>query len=821
MAVQLYSFILGTLITSSMKKYFIVLITFLMGQNLLLAQNFEKTKDLEHYKGYFDTFYDGTTDKLYLQINNLDQDFLYVYSLSSGIGSNDIGLDRGQLGNEQVVHFKKMGQKILLVQPNLKYRANTDNVLEKKSVEQAFAKSVLFGFPIVEAKNGSYLIELTEFLMQDAHGVTDRLASRGQGNYKLDQSKSALNFERTKSFPDNVEFDVLLTFTGKAKGGNIRSVTPTSSNVTVNQHHSFVKLPDDKFEKRKFDPRSGAYPFSYYDYATPVEEPIVKRYIPRHRLAKKNPEAAVSEAVEPIIYYLDNGTPEPVRSALLEGGQWWNQAFEAIGYKNAFQVKILPDDADPMDVRYNVIQWVHRSTRGWSYGASVRDPRTGEIIKGHVSLGSLRIRQDFMIAQALMNAPFKNSDDNVDPMLEMAIARIRQLSAHEIGHTLGFAHNFAASTNNRASVMDYPHPYLEFKDDQMDFSNAYATGIGDWDKVTVAYAYSDFPAGTDEDSALNAILAKAEKDGLRYISDQDARPKGGAHALAHLWDNGANAYDELNRILSVRKQAIDNFSIDNIKTAEPFSVMEDVFVPLYFLHRYQTEAAAKVVGGLDYNYKVKGDSQIAVKWLPKKTQQLALNSIIKTLQPEHLTIPKDKLNLFAPRSIGYNRTRESFKSKMGVGFDALGAAETAAEMTASLLLHPQRANRMVQQKGMDQNQLGLQEVLEQLLNATVKAKLQSGLEGEVQQIINWTVLQEMMHLASSKESYPQVTATVLFEMMKLKTYLGEGKRATDPSAILLKKEVEGFIANPKGYKVKTEAPTIPDGSPIGMDCMQD
>jgi len=496
-----------------------------------------------------------------------------------------------------------------LVQPNMTFRALTDNALEKKSVEQAFAKSVLFGFKIESEANGKYIIDITDFLMQDTHGVARRLKMNKQGAYSLDKSKSAMAMDRTKAFPKNIEFDVLLTFKGQPEGRNIRSVVPRASLVTVAQHHSFIELPDDGYQQRAFDTRSGSYPFSYYDYATPVESPLVKRFIRRHRLEKKEPNAAVSEAVKPIIYYLDNGTPEPVRSALLEGGRWWNQAFEAIGYKDAFQLKMLPDDADPLDVRYNVIQWVHRSTRGWSYGSSITDPRTGEIMKGHVSLGSLRIRQDFLIAQAFMNKPFAERDDNHKQMLDMAIARIRQLSAHEIGHTLGFAHNYAASTNNRASVMDYPHPQFSVADKTISFSNAYATGIGDWDKVSVAYSYASFPESVNEREGLNQILNKAKEKGLRYITDQDARPKGSAHVLAHLWDNGKNVSEELDAMLNLRKTAIDNFSIDNIRTGEPNSVLEDVFVPLYFFHRYQTEGVAKVVGGLEYNYAVKGDGQ--------------------------------------------------------------------------------------------------------------------------------------------------------------------------------------------------------------------
>ncbi len=479
------------------------------------GQSITNKKNLESYKGYFNFLYDESEDKIYLEVDALNQEFLYVNSLSSGVGSNDIGLDRGQLGNEQVVYFQKAGNKLLLIQPNLKFRALTNNALEKRSVEQAFAKSVLFGFPIKEKKGKSYYIDLTPFLMRDAHGVSNRLKGRGQGSYSLDKTKSALALERTKAFPKNVEFEAMLTFAGDPKGREIRSVAPNASLVTVVQHHSFVALPEPGYQMRKYDPRSGSWQMGYYDYATPVEEPIMKRFITRHRLEKKDLNATVSEAVEPIIYYLDNGTPEPVRSALLEGGRWWNQAFEAIGFKDAFQVKMLPDDADPLDVRYNVIQWVHRSTRGWSYGGSVVDPRTGEIIKGHVSLGSLRIRQDFMIAQALMNQPFAERDDNHQAMLDLALARIRQLSAHEIGHTLGFAHNFAASVNDRASVMDYPHPKFSINNGEIDFSDAYAKGIGAWDKVSVAYAYADFPEGTQEKEALLQILEEAQKRGLR------------------------------------------------------------------------------------------------------------------------------------------------------------------------------------------------------------------------------------------------------------------------------------------------------------------
>ncbi|MFS4415673.1 zinc-dependent metalloprotease [Maribacter sp. 2307ULW6-5] len=779
------------------------------------AQFLEGKKSLDRYAGFFDFYVDNAEDKVYLEVKELEKEFLYVYSLSSGIGSNDIGLDRGQLGNEQLVYFKKAGNKLLLVQPNLKYRALTENDLERTSVEQAFAKSILGGFTIKEAHNGTYLIDLTPFLMRDAHGVANRLKSRGQGTYALDKEKSALARERTKAFPRNVEFDVTMTFAGEPKGQWIRSVAPNPQLVTVAQHHSFIALPEKGYEKRVFDPRSGSYPFSYYDYATPVQSSILKRYVTRHRLEKKNPEAEMSEAVEPIVYYLDNGTPEPVRSALLEGGRWWNEAFEAIGYKDAFQLKILPDDADPLDVRYNVIQWVHRSTRGWSYGSSITDPRTGEIIKGHVSLGSLRIRQDFLIAQALMNKPFAKRDNNDDQMLEMALARIRQLSAHEIGHTLGFAHNFAASANGRASVMDYPHPQFSVKSGRIDFSNAYATGIAPWDKVTVAYSYSDFTEGTDQRKALNAILEKAQDQGLRYISDQDARPMGGAHAYGHLWDNGENASRELRDVLRVRETAINNFSKDNIRANEPYSVLEDVFVPLYFFHRYQTEAAVKLIGGLEYNYAVKGDGQLVVKDVDRATQRQALEALLLTLDAETVAVPQEKLSLFPPRAIGYARSRESIKGRSGVSFDALAAAETAADMTLALLLHPERASRLIQQESMQNNNLGLKEVLDNLLKATIFTDHNNDYLSRVQQSINFRVLYHLMNLALHTEVHPQVNAMANISLQDLKRKLASQKN--NAIAAEMVRRIDRFTEEPSTFKV-VPSPKIPDGSPIGMDC---
>ena len=778
-------------------------------------------KELVKFEGFFDFYYDTATDKIYLEVEKLDSDFLYISSLATGIGSNDIGLDRGQLGNERLVSFQKAGNKLLLIQPNLSFRATTDNKAEENSIKEAFAKSVIYGFKILETNDNKHLVDFTSFLMQDKHGVADRLKLAKQGVYKIDKTKSAIELDHTKSFPKNSEFEALLTFSGKPTGKLITSgVSPDPSLVSVIQHHSFVELPDDEYKPREFDPRSGALAISFMDYATPVEDEITKKYITRHRLEKIDPNLDYSEAKDPIIYYLDPGTPEPVRSALIEGASWWNQAYEAIGFKNAFQVKILPEDADPMDCRYNVIQWVHRSTRGWSYGASVVDPRTGEIIKGHVSLGSLRIRQDFLIAQALLSKPFVD-DNNNDPMLEMAIARIKQLSAHEVGHTIGFAHNFAASTNNRSSVMDYPHPLIKILDDKIDLSEAYAEGIGDWDKVSVAYSYSEF-GSENEKVELKNILDNAYANGLRFITDSDARANNGAHANAHLWDNENDIVKGLNDILLVRDKAINDFSKFNIKSFETYSKLEDVFVPLYFLHRYQTEAVVKLIAGLDYNYATRDDNQTVVDDVSFSRQSKALASIIKTLEVKNLAIPKSKLELFPPRAYNYPRTRESFKSMTGVSFDPFSAVSTASEMSLSLLLNPERMNRLIVQSSLSKTPLqnmNLNYLLTTLTNNTFKTKDNFNSKNydkymfENQQVINNNYLKFLLNLASNKKSFFQVKSVANKEIRNIATFLSSKKNKNIYSSEYLN-TIRKFNTKPELFEL-ISSPKIPDGSPIG------
>lgn len=677
----------------------------------------DKTRAMQKFDGFLNFYWDEEEGKLWLEIEKWEE-ILYVNSLSAGVGSNDIGLDRGQIGDSRVVQFRRIGPKVLLVQPNYGYRAISDNPDERQSVQEAFAESVLWGFTVAAEHDQRVLVDATAFYLRDAHDVIGTLKRTEQGEYKLDETRSAFYMPRSKNFPENTEVEVTLTFVGNAAGEWVRQVAPSPQSITVRQHHSFVKLPDDDYQPRKSDPRAGFFGIRYQDYATPISEPLVKRFIARHRLQKKEPAAAVSEAVTPIVYYVDPGAPEPIRSALIEGASWWNEAFEAVGYKDAFQVKLLPAGVDPLDVRYNVIQWVHRATRGWSYGGGVIDPRTGEFIKGHVTLGSLRVRQDFLIAEGLL-APYEEGKPVPATMQEMALARLRQLSAHEVGHTLGLTHNFAASVANRASVMDYPHPYVTINDDgSLDFSQAYDTGIGEWDKAAIAYGYQDFPAGADEQTGLEQIIRDYLKDGLMFISDQDARPAGGAHPFAHLWDNGTDAAAELDRIMQVRAHAIEQFSEKNIPFKTPFAKLEEVLAPLYMSHRYQVDAASKLLGGLFYTYAVRGDGQTVTEIVSPEQQRRALQALLATLTPEALAIPEQILALIPPRAYGYSRDRETFRIRTSVTFDPLAAAETAANETVRFLLHPARAARLIEYHALDSQNPGFAEIVDKLLAAT-------------------------------------------------------------------------------------------------------
>lgn len=778
----------------------------------------EKTNGLKKYPGFLDFYWDENTGKIWLDINKLDTEMIYVTSLPAGLGSNDIGLDRGMLDETRIVKFSKVGRKVLMIVPNYNYRALTNDAAERRAVEQSFAQSAIWGFTAEAESNGHVLVDATDFVLRDVIRAGNRLKGLKQGSYLFDKSRSAIYLPRTKNFPFNTEIEATITLINNdgETGNYVGAVTPSPDAVTLRMHHSFIQLPDNDYQPRLFDARSGYFGISFFDYSSPVSDPIEKYYVCRHRLKKKDPAAAISDPVKPIVYYLDNGTPEPIRSALLEGASWWNQAFEAAGYRNAFQVKLLPDSADPMDVRYNVINWVHRATRGWSYGNSVTDPRTGEIIKGHVTLGSLRVRQDYLIAQGLL-APYETGIPADDKMMRMALARLRQLSAHEVGHTIGLMHNYASSVSDRASVMDYPHPLVRLTaNGSIDLSNAYDQKIGAWDKVAVTWGYQDFPAGTDVAKGLDNILRNAAQQGLQYIADRDARVAGGLHPQAHLWDNGTDAAMELKEVMKVRTAALAQFGEKSIRAGQPMAMLEDVLVPVYLFHRYQVEAATKVIGGMYYTYALRGDGQTVTRPVTKAEQLKTLHAVIDCLDPAALRIPDHIVKLIPPRPSGYNFTRELFKKRTGLAFDALAPAETAADLPLSLLFNTERLNRMIQYE-VQQQGLGVAEMINTLISKTWKAPRSNGMEKLIQLQTEQLLLTYLLAVSIDDNASFQTKAITQKALNDLKTYIQiQQKTSKDADytahlAYALERMKAPEKAKPAIHK------EIPPGSPIGCD----
>jgi hypothetical protein len=790
-----------------------------------------RTAGLDHLPGLLDLWVDHDRGKVWLAVPPVPEGaergevgrYLYVEGLVTGLGSNPVGLDRGQLGETRVVTLRRVGGRVLVEADNLRFRALTDEPREVAAVRESFAPSVLWGGEVAAVDpDGRALVDFTSFLLRDAHGVAATLRRTGQGAYALDAGRSAVDPDAVLAFPDNLELEALLTYAAAADPGALVAATATlGDSFQVVQHHSLVRLPDDGYRPRVFDPRAGSFGVAFADYAAPLAAPVETSWIVRHRLARQAPEASSSPAVEALVYYVDPAAPEPVRSALVEGASWWAEAFAAAGFADAFRVELLPEGVHPLDVRYNVIQWVHRSTRGWSYGGGVVDPRTGEMVKGHVSLGSLRVRQDRLIFEGLLGTAKTGSGAPDDPV-ELALARIRQLAAHEVGHTLGLDHNFAASSYDRGSVMDYPAPrVLAAPDGTLDVSAAYGRGLGAWDVHAIRYAHAEPPPGVGEDEFLDGIAEEGVQRGLLFLNDQDARDPGTAQPRAALWDDASDPVAGLINAVAVRRLALAGFGADRVAPGRPLSHLREVLVPVYLYHRYDLEASAKVLGGLVYRYGRRGDPAAEAALVPGPDQRRALAAILGTLDPEFLDLPETTLRLLLPLAAGHEASTEHFASHAGVVFDPLAAAASAAGLTVEALLQPQRAARLVDQHRRDRDLPGLTEVLDRLVAAAFTPGTREPRRAEVARTVQTVVVEGLVDLARGEASSPAVRARAEAALAGLSADLRASPGA-DPAARAHRAWLAASIDRWLGRGRDEEAPPLPapppppPGSPIGI-----
>jgi hypothetical protein len=775
-----------------------------------------KTAGMEKKDGFIPIYLDNKSGKILLEMPRDSMRALMFVGLATGLGSNPIGLDRGAGGDNYIARFDRNGDRVLVVFENWNYRSSAaDNRAHVRTIEESFPPSTSGSLPIVAQEGSRTLVDATDFVMRDWNDVSGTLAQSNEGNYSVARDRSSVYRPYTRSFPTNSEIDVALTFATQARAGQtVASIVPDGKSFTLRQHISLLALPDEAFRPRVLDPRMGFFGITFKDYAQPIQNPLEVRWISRHRLERVNPADPNSPIRNPVVYYIDRGIPEPVRSATKEGVSWWIEAFDRAGLKGAFRVEDLPEGVDPMDARYNVVQWENRNERGWSIGGSLGDPRTGEILKAQARMDSHRARTDYNLYAGLMGADAAAADT------AFVLARVRQVSAHEVGHTLGLAHNYIASTYERGSVMDYPPPRVRMKDGKIDITQAYDVGPGEYDVLSIHWGYGIFPPGSEQDS-LATIVRDGLRRGLLFLSDADARPEYASDPRTNLWDDAATPMEFLRHEMEVRRAAMSGFGLRNIRVGEPVALLQERFVPVYLMHRFAINSLAKTIGGMEYSNAVRGDGLVATRPIDGATQRRALAALVAALAPSELAIPDTVIALLGPRPFSYGPYVELFGSRTRPAFDELGAARTLAQMIADAVLQRERAARLVQFATRGEAPLTLGETIDQLTRSwSGEPGSESRKAAALRRVAQRAVADRLLLLAADKEAAPEVRALVELKMDALRrrarNLAGSG---TDMERAQWTAIAADFTRWLERQELPTPTPALraPPGDPFGID----